>query len=280
MKAPLLSKLRGTTCGAALVEYGLLVGLVAVVTIGAVAGLGKQIDTSFDTTTTALAGAVSTQGAGEGSGEAAALTGASCQDIFSQGGRDDGIYTITTGAGELRAACHFVDSGPLTGGWTAVVAQYEASPVGWNAGIAADRADAGYLDTGFSMTQAQVPTHTAMAVGRISSGSMALIDGIAQGYSTGNLAHFSAPGLLNGTLYDVHRGDGSYYNFHDPDIGSTGSDPNWNNTLTFDRQGPSNGEYTWAFSAQQGAANARGYAYDGASLEGTNENFGWVVFVR
>ena len=42
--------------GAALVEYGLLVGLIAIVCIGVVTGLGKTISTVFATINTDLSG--------------------------------------------------------------------------------------------------------------------------------------------------------------------------------------------------------------------------------
>lgn len=51
---------RGRTHGAALVEYGLLVGLIAVVAIGSVSQLGLKVEETFGQTAHALSGAVST----------------------------------------------------------------------------------------------------------------------------------------------------------------------------------------------------------------------------
>ena len=45
--------------GATAVEYGLMVGLIAVVIIAAVTLLGKQLDTLFDTIVTKLGGTAS-----------------------------------------------------------------------------------------------------------------------------------------------------------------------------------------------------------------------------
>jgi pilus assembly protein Flp/PilA len=46
--------LTGKEAGASLVEYGLLVGLIAVVCVAAVAALGVKIDALFDQIVTAL----------------------------------------------------------------------------------------------------------------------------------------------------------------------------------------------------------------------------------
>ena len=56
--------LRKSTRGAALVEYGILVGLIAVGAIAAVISLGEEVDTTFSTVGTALATNLSTAQAG------------------------------------------------------------------------------------------------------------------------------------------------------------------------------------------------------------------------
>lgn len=56
--------------GAALVEYGMLVGMIAVLAIGAVLALGEQVGATFDTGTAALASANA-----EAGGEAVAEDG-------------------------------------------------------------------------------------------------------------------------------------------------------------------------------------------------------------
>jgi Flp pilus assembly pilin Flp len=50
------TRLRGSTAGGSLIEYGLLTGLVAVVAIASVASLGGRINGTFTTTTAALGG--------------------------------------------------------------------------------------------------------------------------------------------------------------------------------------------------------------------------------
>ena len=59
---PLFTRSRG----AALVEYGLLVGLIAVVAIGAVSGLGQKVDYAFETVTGELSSAIGADAAAAG----------------------------------------------------------------------------------------------------------------------------------------------------------------------------------------------------------------------
>jgi pilus assembly protein Flp/PilA len=52
----LINRLRHDEEGAALVEYGMLVGLIAVICIAAVTLLGQEISTAFSAIAAALAG--------------------------------------------------------------------------------------------------------------------------------------------------------------------------------------------------------------------------------
>lgn len=54
--------------GAALVEYGMLIGLVAVVAIGAVSGLGGQVDGTFTTVTSDLSGVLAADASAQDEG--------------------------------------------------------------------------------------------------------------------------------------------------------------------------------------------------------------------
>jgi pilus assembly protein Flp/PilA len=54
----LIQRLRREEEGATLVEYGLLVGLIAVVCVAAVTALGTDISTAFNRIATAIAGAL------------------------------------------------------------------------------------------------------------------------------------------------------------------------------------------------------------------------------
>jgi pilus assembly protein Flp/PilA len=53
----LINRFRRDEEGAALVEYGMLVGLIAVICIAAVTLLGQEISTAFSSIASALAGA-------------------------------------------------------------------------------------------------------------------------------------------------------------------------------------------------------------------------------
>lgn len=50
----IIQKMRSTYKGAALVEYGILVGLIAVLAIGSVLALGEEIESTFDTVQSTL----------------------------------------------------------------------------------------------------------------------------------------------------------------------------------------------------------------------------------
>ncbi|MES9858484.1 MAG: Flp family type IVb pilin [Sedimenticola sp.] len=50
----LLQKLRQSETGATMVEYGLMVALIAVVALAAVTLVGQQVDETFDNVSTAL----------------------------------------------------------------------------------------------------------------------------------------------------------------------------------------------------------------------------------
>ncbi len=49
--------LRGDDAGATAIEYGLIAALIAVAAITAMQGLGSQLNTTFNTTSSAMAGA-------------------------------------------------------------------------------------------------------------------------------------------------------------------------------------------------------------------------------
>jgi pilus assembly protein Flp/PilA len=61
---PLRASARNNDRGAALVEYGLLVGLVAVIAIGSVSALGSSVDRTFSDVAHSLSGAMPTSDAG------------------------------------------------------------------------------------------------------------------------------------------------------------------------------------------------------------------------
>lgn len=55
-----MRKLMNSVKGAALVEYGILVGLIAVLAIGAVLALGEEIRATFETVETTLSSNLAT----------------------------------------------------------------------------------------------------------------------------------------------------------------------------------------------------------------------------
>lgn len=59
-----MRKLMNAVKGAALVEYGILVGLIAVLAIGAVLALGEEINKTFETVQTTLSSNLASATAG------------------------------------------------------------------------------------------------------------------------------------------------------------------------------------------------------------------------
>lgn len=57
-----MRKMINSVKGAALVEYGILVGLIAVLAIGAVLALGEEVQDTFNTVTTTLDSNLSSAG--------------------------------------------------------------------------------------------------------------------------------------------------------------------------------------------------------------------------
>jgi pilus assembly protein Flp/PilA len=50
-----IKKLRGNNAGATAIEYGLIAALIAVAAIAAMQGLGSQLSTTFNTTSSSMA---------------------------------------------------------------------------------------------------------------------------------------------------------------------------------------------------------------------------------
>lgn len=270
----LLHRLRSSEAGASLTEYALLAGLIAVVSISSVSTLGIHVDESFKTASGALDSALA-------DAETTAISKPrSCQDHFDEGERSDGIFRISNGVGEISVACHFEDTGPLRGGWAAVALQYETSPqVDWAAGVSPNRSGATYLDSSFALNSDQIPFSSSFGVGRLVGGNFEILEAVDQEYGAGNMNISGAAGLRDpGTLYDIHRDASNYFYDHDPEAAQP-SNPDFNDTLTFDvRSGPGNG-FTWSFSPNA-PIEQRGYSYGGVELWQTRQDYAWVVFVR
>ncbi|GAB5389521.1 MAG: hypothetical protein Alpg2KO_24890 [Alphaproteobacteria bacterium] len=105
--------------GASLLSYGLVVGLIAVVGLGAVTQIGDSVDSLFTQTSDTLANSIE---AGSASAPAASATpvvsGASCKEILDGGGSTgNGSYTIDPDdggpLGSITVDCD-MDNGGLT----------------------------------------------------------------------------------------------------------------------------------------------------------------------
>lgn len=260
-----------------MLEYGVILGVIAVASIGVVLTLGGTLQDGFFSTTTTIADKLDADRRDRQPNE-------SCQSLFESGRSTSGFYTLSVPNGtDLTIMCHMVQSGPLTGGWSVVAAQVEdATQPDWDDGIFPNRNQNSYFNTGFALSAQQLPPHSHVAFGRYINNTE-ILDAVAMTYTTGPLSHMSMASLLDPALqYDIHRDPDAHYAAHDPETGSLISDPEWNNTLTFDARTPAPGsEYTWSFSPNHSNSPNQGYAYGGTPLGGTIDlNTAWIVLVR
>ena len=192
-------RLSHSSRGATLVSMAILIGLIAILTIASVSFLGNKIQNIFSDTSNQIASdhiAQPSSGGGEApaiepepepepipAGPVDATTYVSCNDAYQNGGfTESGVYILDLGGVPTNTYCTMLgsDHGALAGGWQAVAWQYESSPVSWGSGIDPSRAEADYLNTSFSLSAAQVPTHTAIAYGSgNAAGMVEIIDAVS-----------------------------------------------------------------------------------------------------
>ncbi len=214
----------------------------------------------------------------------------SCKEILDAGSSTgSGEYTIDpdgsgTAAGSFKVFCD-MDTSHGGGGWTLVVAQYESSPVtNWNLGIneatftppTASQLDNGG-GTGFALKTEQLPTGTTQTA--FGKGSDATFVGYSNFvYNTGNIAATTVMNLKDSQNYQIHRNTGIYFDQHDPETITQYSSSGYNNTLTFDKIGATNRDFS--FSPTASNSIEKGFGMKGGVVWNTAEAFAWTVWVR
>jgi Flp pilus assembly pilin Flp len=277
--------------GAGMVEYGLIVGLIAVGAIVAVDRTGQSVESLMTAVASSLGTVQNDIGSAGAGGPAAGpaspvgpgLSGTSCTQILSSNpGAVDGVYRIDPDldGSHFDAYCDMTTEG---GGWTLVAAAFENDQLfSWGEGIQADYDPTLASGASFTLAESDLPDHDQVGFGRdhlpTDVDHTTAADGFR--YTTGDIPLTTVAGA-SGKTYHLHREVGAYYGGHEPDdgIGAYITDGTWEDTLALDETGVDHG-HDWIFVRSYFNSNGRGYAYGGQSLVSTHETFAWTVWVR
>lgn len=177
----------------------------------------------------------------------------------------DGVYRISPpSSAPFDAYCDQTSDG---GGWTRVALQFESNPVAWTG------AESG---PSYTLSQAQIPPHTFTGFGK---DGVATYAGMAPfQYTTEDIPVTLVQDPRNGWYFQIHRSSISHYAYHNPEEPEITNQPEWRNTLTFDKTGAR--AFSWAFSLNNPIQAARGYSLGGSSLYTTPQDYGWSVWVK
>jgi len=200
------------------------------------------------------------------------ITYASCKSLLdAEPSTASGVYTLTS---NIDVYCDMTSNG---GGWTLVSAQFEGDvSTGWNEGSQPDYDPSLVSKKSFSLSQAELPSHTQTGFGKDLAATTA--DYFNHTYVTGNITLSTLTGLKAGASYQVHRNSATYYTNHDPELAIVVVNPEWFNTLILDKTGGISGD--WAYSMDNPETTSRGFALAGVVYYGTTETFAWTMWVR
>ncbi|GAB5388841.1 MAG: hypothetical protein Alpg2KO_18090 [Alphaproteobacteria bacterium] len=282
--------------GASVTGYGLIVGLISVLALGAISTSGEQVNELFNTVGdemgSVVTGTTGTSSPGIAASPSASPAGSfepSCDAIHTAESPPQG-YTVRTidptGSDPFDVMCLFLDTAWGGGGFTLIAAQWQNDPVAWNEGRQADYV-ADQLSTpgiSFALTGNDIPGHSHMLFGRIGSGQNDNIDLLPFTYTTGPIAKTELTSPITGNVYHIARVSNGVYSSHDPES-TLLTDPghfDWWNTLTVDQvTNPSTfPNYTWSFAPEHSIAERRSYAFRALMNTTDVTNYGWAILVR
>ena len=282
---------KSTDTGSSLIELSILLGAIAVIAIPLTASLGAKIDTMFSLTTDTIASI------DENYQIVAEVDYISCQEIYQSGQTRSGVYKIARGKENKtrNVYCQMLgpDQGAMEGGWTLASWQMEKDPAIWGSGISLTRKASTFLDTSFSMSQNQTPSHTHTAFGSgTSGGSMEMMDGIKYSYYTMLMRLKEDPyrisfGSGNSLLYpsetiNIKMGSGRFYADcqYNGDWGSFDETDASIRSLSFEPvYAHAGSQVSWMYNVNDSNPDARGYCYN-TNLSGSSEQQAWALWVR
>ncbi|KAL9642906.1 hypothetical protein ABK040_010601 [Willaertia magna] len=189
-----------------------------------------------------------------------------------EGAVGDGVYWIKTKS-VFKVWCDMSSNG---GGWTLIVAQFEADPIGsWAQGLPSTYDPTLQSKKSFLVDYDLIPSHSFTGFGKDLTATT--IDYFTFVYTVGDIPINDVVGFKTNANYRIFRHSNNYFANHNPYGSITTSYTSWRNTLTVFRQGTTNP--AWAFSPY-GAGAVPGYAFNGVYMELTYESFAWTVWVK
>ena len=254
--------------GSSLAEIGILIGLVAILSVGAISVLGDTINTNFLNATSSL-GSPSKQTAGQPTIEKSYKN---CNELYDDGQTESGVYAIDVNGSSLPLYCEMITTGPTAGGWTITDWQFENPHATWGNGIDPDRPPSSYLLSSFSLSTSQVPEHQQIAVGR--------------GYSTGAIDFLDAfSATVDNLLYEFKLHNDTYATAKVAGMTSmlSGKATNlrFSNHSEFSVLDSSHSpSLYWFFNTAASPNAAKGAYYNFNNLSASSQSYAWVILVK